>query len=360
MNSNLLKRIENLNINKKYNWKKCKTDFNGFVTVCKLPQNMLKTYLKIRLGDFFKPETIVDDDGFLYVKGDIPIVVTAHMDTVHKKQCTNFLMRKENETHIVTSPNGIGGDDRCGVHIILKLLEKGYRPYVLFCEDEEKGGIGSGKFCKFPNLVEEIGKCKYIIELDRANAEDSVYYDCDNKDFEDYINKVTEYDTSFGSFSDISTLCPSCGIAGVNLSCGYYNAHTTDEYVVVEEMEHTIEVVENLLKDEGNVKQFEYVEKIYSRFGRYSGYFGYDEYDDYYDSYFNRHYEPTLSKDKKSEEKSNDDKVVYSFLLYDETVGDMEEAIYDGSSFYECLGKCLEEYCEYSYANNIIDFHQYK
>lgn len=358
MNNNLFNMIDNLNTNKKHNWKKCKTDFNGFITVCKLPQNMLKTYLKVRLGDFFEPETIVDDDGFLYVKGNIPIVVTAHMDTVHKKQCTKFLMRKEKGNHIVTSPTGIGGDDRCGVHIILKLLEKGYRPYVLFCEDEEKGGIGSAKFCKFPNLVKEISECKYIIELDRANADDSVYYDCDNKDFEKYINEITKYETSFGSFSDISTLCPDCGIAGVNLSCGYYNAHTTDEYVVVEEMEHTIEVVENLLKDEANVEQFEYIEMIYNKFGRYSGYFGYDEYDDYYESYYDRYYRPTLSKKEDSKRESDDDTVTFVFTLYDESMDGAEEVVYEGTSFYECLGKCLEDFCDYSYANNIIDIYQ--
>ena len=37
-------------------------------------------------------------------------------------------------------------------------------------------------------------------------------------------------------------------LAGVNLSCGYYNAHTLNEYVVINEMMNTIRVVYSFLE----------------------------------------------------------------------------------------------------------------
>ena len=242
---------------------KNKTKFPDFIKLCKLGQYSLKNMLIEELSNM--GYSVSYGDGYIYAKGDIPILLTAHMDTVHKFNVIDFYeyYDEENKRHIISSPQGIGGDDRCGIYMILEII-KTHKCSVLFCEDEERGGIGSDKFCK-TKFITELSKMKYLIELDRANATDAVFYDCYNQSFIDFIEENTGYKDAWGTFSDISNLAPDCEVAAVNLSCGYYNPHKTSEYVVVEEMLHTIEVVKKLLDVE--CEQFLYMEDISYEYG---------------------------------------------------------------------------------------------
>ena len=229
---------------------------SGFIKICRMSQAKLKKYVEnlLRANGYIP----VVEDGYVYAEGNIPVLLTAHLDTVHKERVKWVKVKGG----VYSSPQGIGGDDRCGVFIIRDIIcNTDLRPSILFCEDEERGGIGSDKFCMSP-YVDDLKKLKFLVELDRANAKDAVFYNCGNDDFISWIEKETGYRESWGSFSDISNLSPSCDVASVNLSCGYYNAHTTDEYVVFDEMMETAKVVKHLLElakgDE--VKQFEYCE----------------------------------------------------------------------------------------------------
>jgi hypothetical protein len=262
-----------------YKGKLNQTAFPKFIEICKMSQDKLKTYLpnKLVLAGY---NDVVIGDGYVYAKGDIPILLTAHMDTVHKETVKNFYeFVNDKGEHIISSPQGIGGDDRCGIYMILEII-KDYKPSILFCEDEEIGGIGSKKFCK-TELIKELENMKYLIELDRANAKDAVFYDCDNPEFTEFITKTTGFKEAYGSFSDISNLAPECGVAAVNLSCGYYNAHTLREEVNVEEMLNTIKVVKKLLTTE--CEKFEYIEAYYGGYYGNYGYYG----NSYYSSYKN-------------------------------------------------------------------------
>lgn len=245
--------------------RKNETDYPFFVELCKLSEDDLKIYLNEILRNYY-PDTTENVDGFLYAKGTLPVLLTAHMDTVHKELVKDFYEHITDQgATIVSSPQGIGGDDRCGVYMILQILATTeLRPSILFCEDEEIGGVGSDKFCQ-SEFLEELESMKFLIELDRANAKDAVFYDDDNVDFHDWIETQTDYKESWGSFSDISNLSPACGVSSVNFSCGYYNAHTTNEFVVIEEMLETIETVKSLLNkvNEEEIQQFKYVESKY-------------------------------------------------------------------------------------------------
>ena len=251
-----------------------KTTNKTFVDICKRNQKSLKRYLVGKLEKTY--ENVSVGDGYIFTKGDIPVLLTAHMDTVHKECVKEF----HEENGIIKSPQGIGGDDRCGIYMILKLIERGYKPSVLFCEDEEIGGVGSNKFVK-TELIEELKACKYLIELDRANSNDAVYYDCGNNEFKAFISETIGYKEAIGSFSDISHLSPACDRASVNLSCGYYKAHTTDEYVVLSEMENTINKVAELLSiDYSKMEAFDYQACFdYSSFYDFYGYSDEGEYE---------------------------------------------------------------------------------
>ena len=104
---------------------------------------------------------------------------------------------------------------------------------------------------------------KLIIEIDRRGSNDAVFYQCANLDFEKYI-AGKGFKTAQGSFSDISLIAPELGIAAVNLSCGYYAAHTQHEYIIRAELESTIEKVGEMVAEatKPDFPKFVYVENF--------------------------------------------------------------------------------------------------
>lgn len=225
----------------------------SFESICKMTQMEVKKYMKEYLSS--KKYKVIDEDGFLYAKGDVPVLLVAHMDTVHKKQCTEIVKNDGKWS----SPQGIGGDDRCGVFIIMNIV-KDLNCSVLLCEDEEIGTIGARKFAK-TEYIKNLG-VNFMIEFDRKGNNDAVFYSCDNKEFTDFVTDFTGFKTTFGTWSDISVLMPEAKIAGVNLSSGYYSPHTELEYVIYEEMMDTMESAKVLILADCD-KPFKYVMKSY-------------------------------------------------------------------------------------------------
>ena len=155
-----------------------------FEMICKMSQLRLKKYVEMQLKKTYKDVTV--GDGFVFAKGDFPVLLLAHLDTVHDLLPSLIVYDKEKDSMFCAE--GIGGDDRCGVYMILEAIKK-YNCSVLFCEDEERGGIGARKFIETDLASELISKLNYTIEFDRKGSKDAVFYDCDNEDFEKYIQK---------------------------------------------------------------------------------------------------------------------------------------------------------------------------
>jgi len=239
-----------------------------FVNICKMSAETLKIWLTTKLQKMYGTENVVatKGTGYIYAKGDFPVLLVAHLDTVHNQLPKHIVYDKAKTT--IRSVEGIGGDDRCGVYMILQLIHQ-RKCSVLFCDEEEVGGIGAKQFTKdYPHET-----FNYIMEFDRMNATDAVFYDCDNPAFESFITKHY-YKTSFGSFSDISIIAPALGVAAVNLSCGYYKAHTLQEYVNMGEMHASINAALGILQDtDVETDKYEYIPYKSTR---------YDFDDDYY------------------------------------------------------------------------------
>lgn len=249
-----------------------------FENICRMTQKELKSFVTVKLAKTHKD--IVAGDGYVYAQGKFPVLLVAHLDTVHKEAPYEFIYNSKQKSY--SSPQGIGGDDRCGIYMIFEIIKQ-YNCSVLFCEDEEIGCVGAQKFIK-TELAENL-KFNYIIELDRQGSNDAVFYDCDNPEFEEFITKDF-YKTACGSFSDISYLAPSLGCAAVNLSCGYYKAHTTNEYVVITEMQDSINAACKILERTTEKDKFEYIEADYS-YSRYKYDSFWDDIDyDYYAKFY--------------------------------------------------------------------------
>ena len=281
-----------------------------FNKLCTMPQRGLKEYLIKRLN-------MQSGDGYCFKQGTFPVLLTAHMDTVHKKQVSNikYYTDKVSGKIIATSSVGIGGDDRCGIYMALKILDK-VNCSVLFCEDEEIGSVGAKKFVATELCKSLKGKFKYIIELDRANSNDAVFYDDDNKEFHEFVTKEF-FREDWGTWSDICTLSPALEISSVNLSCGYYRQHTVNEYVVMEEMYRSIEETIKLLKRTDLEKEpYKFVEVKY--YPTYSGLYGYGRgrsyWDDDYESDYYRGW-LTNTKKEKSTQKVEEECVGLEVML---------------------------------------------
>lgn len=214
--------------------------------------------LKIKLYWLLKERQMnpIFEDGFLYAKGDMPVLLVAHMDTVFEEP-PKRIFYKESEDKIFNPDGGLGGDDRCGIYAIMQLLKK-YSPHVLFTEDEEIGCIGAEK------AVEklDIPNVKYIIEFDRKGKNDCVFYDCGNERFMDYVESFG-FKTNYGTCSDISILGSAWDIASVNLSSGYYNEHTENEYIIFNQLLKTINRADKMLKKLKKAPYFDYQEIQY-------------------------------------------------------------------------------------------------
>ena len=224
-----------------------------FEQIFQLSQERLKQALEAEL--ITSEYTVQKQKGFLYAEGSTPVLLVAHLDTVHRTQPETICYSADGA--VMMSPQGIGGDDRAGVYMILRLIQS-VHCHVLFCEDEETGGHGARAFTK-SGIKPDVN---YIVELDRTGSNDAVFYQCRNRQFERHINSFG-FQTAFGSFSDISILAPHLNLAAVNLSTGYYHAHQLGEYVRLDKVEKLISRVEKLLQTK--TERFSYVQKPAAR-----------------------------------------------------------------------------------------------
>ena len=241
---------------------------DAFKKILYMEQHELHFYTLGKLEQYFSEDDIFAMHGeYIYARGNIPVLLCAHFDTVHTKKPTKYTLFHDQEKQVMWCPDGIGGDDRCGVFNILDILSQGYLPHVIFSWDEEIGGVGATKFSD--NVQKYFGESVYqtltndinfAIQFDRKGFSEAVYYYLDNKPFEEYINSFG-FTTELGSYTDICEYCPAFGFAGVNISAGYLNEHTSSEMIFLKEMLSSQDKVIKILEDQIQApERFDYKE----------------------------------------------------------------------------------------------------
>ena len=225
-----------------------------------LTEEELKDYLYNELQRYYSLDSIYLLDGGILVKGNDKITLVSHMDIhpiidiEHKeKKLLSFL-------NTVYCKTGIGGDDRCGVLVILELLDRGYRPNIIFTEKEEVGRVGVRKLIdNHYDLLKDITKdSPYLMGLDRKGYNEVVFYECNNLEFREFIINEYSLELNRGSFSDVSSLGPSLNKAICNVSVCYYSAHSENEYVNLKKLKLMIDKIEVMVKDSNNIKSYIY------------------------------------------------------------------------------------------------------
>lgn len=252
-------------------------------------QGATQQFLAELLPRYYDSAHLLVDKDYIIAEGNIPIAVAAHMDTVWEKS-TGHEVFYDKRKNVMVNLRGGGYDDKVGIFMILKLLEFGYRPHVIFCADEESGSLGAEKLVDAYDGKCPFDDCRFIIMLDRRGLQDCVFYDCENDDFVEYCEGFG-FKEAYGSFTDICTLCPAWGMAGVNFSVGYVDEHTANEKLFVGVMWETMAKVEAILSQEvDKIPTFRYVPSRYSyRYYRWNSKYDstkdYTTFYDYYDFY---------------------------------------------------------------------------
>jgi putative aminopeptidase FrvX len=205
-------------------------------------------------------------------KGDADIYpcVVAHTDTVHnnnhidvrtelKKNCRNVLKEAYKGYNAKGKPTGIGGDDKAGVFACLTLLLELPVLKAAFFVSEEIGCKGSKEADEA--FFENVG---YAIQFDApfdymvTEVSSGVpLFDRRSEFFKKANNVLVEYIIpEYGShpFTDVYALKKLFDFSCINLSIGYYDHHTADEYVILEDVENGIKIGREMIASLGYEK----------------------------------------------------------------------------------------------------------
>jgi hypothetical protein len=213
------------------------------------------------------------DDLYAFWDNDSPIVLQAHIDIVESKSYSHSTrtmvdgkwidkppkkQEKEKKNIIryrdrIGCTNGVlGGDDRAGVMAMIVIFracvrDKTSLPSLLLTNKEESGSAGMRAFVK-DNKPSILSSARIIIAMDRRGCSEYVYYEDPEKPVLQYIESFG-FIKSHGSYSDGRIIATDWKIPHINLSIGYYDNHSNNEILHLDEMMLTANRVIAMIKD---------------------------------------------------------------------------------------------------------------
>lgn len=210
----------------------------------------------------------VDKMGNIYaVKGKsstYPCVV-AHTDEVHRRPITGYEVVAFREEIIVGYDSerktflGIGADDKNGIWVALKCLERYDVIKCVFFVDEERGCVGSSK--AYMGFFKD---CRFVLQCDRRGNSDIIVsidgVELCSKEFLQAINHDKHgYKRAMGMMTDVFVLKrQGIKVSCINLSCGYYEPHTSREYTIFADLQKSLVFVCNIIETCTQVYQHKY------------------------------------------------------------------------------------------------------
>ena len=165
-------------------------------------------------------------------------MLNAHTDTVQRdsdKDVADFVEYVWMNDAYTGNGKMLGGDDKCGIAVTLTLAVHTDLPMkIIFTVEEEIGGHGARAITKA-----DVSGVSFFFTIDRMHGTDLISTYCGRPcaptEFVTEFIRIAKYatDVTFkdtgGSFADTYTI--SAMVPGVNLSAGYYNAHTDKDFV---------------------------------------------------------------------------------------------------------------------------------
>ena len=203
------------------------------------------------------PSVEIETDSYgnvYFTKGkakDYPTVV-GHLDQVGTYKGKIGIYRKNNiivgfgETGQQVN---LGADDKNGIWIALQLLRSEPILKVCFFVEEEIGCQGSAN-CDMTFFYDS----RFVIQCDRKNSGDFINYAsyvqlCDTTFVSKELLDKYGYSYTTGLMTDVQELKKrGLSVACCNLSCGYYNPHTDNEYTDIEELINCLNFCKEIIR----------------------------------------------------------------------------------------------------------------
>ena len=191
----------------------------------------------------------------------------------------------------------LGADDANGIYVILHLLEVLPNLKCVFTVEEELGCQGAEQAVLNISFFEN---CQYFIQADRRGKSDLITIsngiDITSPHFLRDIEPVMRkhgYKDHQGVFTDVGVFVEALNLAGINVSCGYYNEHTMYEKVNTLELENCLNFIHNVIIHLGD-KTYPHVPEL-----SYSQTYYFDEYDETRGAYSQEMYDYHRRKEKE-------------------------------------------------------------
>lgn len=222
-----------------------------------------------------------DNVGNMYfTKGECdtyPCVV-AHLDQVQHKHSADFETFVEDGIIYGWSPStktqeGLGADDKNGVWIALKCLQRFDVLKVAFFNSEEVGCVGSASA-----EMDFFKDCRFVIQPDRKHANDLITEICwakicSDEFVADLDAELYGYKAKSGLMTDVEKLCErGIGLSCINVSCGYYNPHTDRETTCISDLVNCYNFIAHIIEKCTKVYPHTYEEYGCYYGGSYGGY----------------------------------------------------------------------------------------
>ena len=209
--------------------------------------------------------------------------LVAHLDEILKyegRKCARIKGNKIYGYYKNTGKQcGLGLDDCFGIYICLHCLYILPDLKVCFPSKEELGCLGA----EIASLnIDFFDDCRFLLQADRMGGQDLITHtngiDVTSSEFLKDIDPLLEkykYKEARGTMTDIGTLKENINLSAVNISCGYYYAHTHKEYGNLTELQNCLNFIIDIIRL--NDKVYEHTADLrysYSRF-TYPSYYDY-------------------------------------------------------------------------------------
>lgn len=240
--------------------------------ICKKINKLGLTYTKDRMGNIYVTKG----------EADVYPTMVCHIDTVHLFSPFYQVHQAGRNIFAVNKLNcdkmGVGGDDKVGVFMTLKMLEDREVFKAAFFVDEEIGCVGS-RACNF----EFFNDSAFVLECDRKGSDDFVNSISGTKlysrEFSEALSPILHtYGRKevTGGMTDVLEIAYKTKICVANMSCGYYNPHSDDEFVNIDDVFATYQMCHDIYDSLGfdlwRVTEDRDEYDYYSSYGSYGAY----------------------------------------------------------------------------------------
>ena len=221
-------------------------------------EKKIRKYIKQWVTKNEPSADIVQMNGNLYItkgESDTYPCIVAHLDQVQDVYPKDMKIIETDDiifswSNSKRSQCGLGADDKCGIYIALEMLRRTDAIKVALFHSEEIGCVGSSDAdMRFFDNV------RFVVEPDRRGYNDLIVSIghttlCSDEFLSAIGYEQFGYKQTNGLMTDVDELKQNgLPVSAINLSCGYYDPHTENEFVVKRDLLNALAFVEHIVNN---------------------------------------------------------------------------------------------------------------